>query len=74
MVRNRPPSLPDIGLVLLENPMEIVGSSILTMGRGSGFSAEASVEPTFTFSNPAMVMMSPAIAVSDSTRLSPLVA
>ena len=70
-VRNRPPSRPANGPVLCEKFMEMVGSSTLMLSNASGFAADASVSPTFTSSTPAIETISPASALSASTRFKP---
>ena len=54
------PSLPKNGESLIVNNILMVGSSILIVGKGSGFSKSAIVSPISKFSNPTTEHISPA--------------
>ena len=53
------PSLPKKGESLMVKSMDIVGSSMLMGGSGSGFSKSQMVSPISKRSNPTMAQMSP---------------
>ena len=66
------PSLPAKGLLLTQNNIETVGSSISILGRGSGFSFEETVSPMVMFSSPATAIMSPDSSLFTLIFFSPL--
>ena len=65
------PSLPAKGESFTEKVISTVGSDIFTNLCGSTQSGEHTVSPMFIFSRPEKQTISPAIALSQGTRLKP---
>ena len=65
------PSRPANGLVLTPKVMDNVGSSILMLGKASGFSASATVWPILALGRPVIATISPSSASLTSIRFKP---